>query len=989
LKWALRHDTYDDEVTGGSTRAFLFSDIEGSTALLQRAGASYEQVIGRHREIVRQAMMACAGVEHGTEGDSFFLTFGSAAAAVRAAVAVQLAHQEEVWPDGERVRARIGLHIGDVSDTPGGLFGVAIHRAARIMATAHGGQIIVSDEVRLLAGDGNDDFSFRELGTYRLRDIGAVRLFQVTHAQLDDEFPALRAQSECRTNLPRELTSLIGRDQECLDVSRALTAGRLVTLIGAGGVGKTRLAKLVGSRVDHRFPDGVWFVGLDVLTEQQDVMDAVARALGMRNTRELMGAIADKKMLIILDNCEHVIGAAADAVHTILSDTSDVAVLATSREPLAIVGEVLFRVPSLSVPPERAPFNSVLQYDACRLFWERALLGRPSREWNEEAAEAICEICRPLDGLPLAIELAAARAATFGLSEIARLLEDRFRFLTSGPRSPIAHQRTLRATVDWSYELLSANEQELLAALSVFRGGFDLESAAGVTGTSTLDKYVIVELISSLHDKSLIVTDDRLPDRFRLPETIRQYASEKLGDALVLAQRQHAHWFADRLNSAGFATGLESLSEFLQLCDVEFQNLVSAVETMSDSEPETALRTLNWMLRARMLILDDDSLLPQLLRLVARTGEISAGETAFALMVLSFDAMAGLVDDDYTTRAAESKALLDKNPELRERGEVEALLEYERFRDSGEFDEHHTSEIIGALDRSGVLVNRLWGRDLLAKIATDGYGLRLFIEAEQISDRYHEVELGQYFRLAAAVMLGLQGMSDSALASARRGLAGLPSLVGSGRIDIETLALVALLEGEHGDLRRAISLAEDMAITVQSRPHNRLELGSVVAVLARLSLLEGDLGKAEEQALRANDLSGQDQSFHLLDRIVRTTLAAIPRLRGDPNEAARRLAQIATTAHAAGRASGFLEEAARTALALGRPADAADLLATASAIRSVRNRPVVPIERADVESLAIALIPLHGRVLDNEAAVRTIVSLSGTELTRESLTVPG
>lgn len=973
-------------MTAGSTRTLFFSDIESSTALLQRAGNRYEQFIGRHREIVRHATTASSGVEHGTEGDSFFVTFESAAAAVRAAVAVQLGHQQEVWADGERVRARIGLHIGDVSDTPGGLFGVAIHHAARIMATAHGGQIVVSDELRVLAGEGND-FGFRELGSYRLRDIGAVRLFQVTNVQLDDDFPPLRAQSERRTNLPRELTSLIGRDQECLDVSTALTAGRVVTLIGAGGVGKTRLAKLVGSRVDDRFPAGVWFVALDVLAAQQDVMDAIARALGMRNTRALIDSIADNAMLIILDNCEHVIGAAADAVHTLLSATSGITVLATSREPLGVVGEVIFRVPSLSVPPAGGPLNSVLQYDAPRLFWERALLGRPNSAWNEEGAEAIGDICRSLDGLPLAIELAAARASTFGLSEIARLIEDRFRFLTAGPRHPIAHQRTLRATVDWSHELLSTDEQEMLAALSVFRGGFDLDSATGVAGSSVLDRYVIVELISSLHDKSLIVADDGLADRFRLPETIRQYASEKLGDSLGYAQQRHGRWFADRINSAGLATGLESLSEFLHLCDVEFQNLVASVEMLSDSEPETALRTLNWMFRARMLILgSDDSLLPLLQRLVARASELSAGETAFALMVLSFDAMSGLVDDDFTVRAAESEALLDRNPELRERGEVEALLEYERCLFSEKLDERHASEIISALDRSGILVNRLWGRDMLAKVGSPAFALGLIIEAEQISDRYHEVEFCQYFRLFAAVQLGIQGMTEKALASARRGLPGLSSLVGRGRVEIETLALVALLEGEHGDLQTAISLAEEMIITVQSRPHNRVELGAVLSVLARLRLLEGDLGTAEEHAQRAIDLFGLNQAIGLIIGMAYTTLAAVHRLRGDALEAARRLAQIATTADAAGSAAGFLEEAARTALALGRPTEAADLLATATGMRHLRSAPVVPIDRAGIDSLTIALMPLHGRVLDPNAAVRTIVSLARTELDREPST---
>ena len=245
----------------GSTRSLFFSDIEGSTALLQRVGDLYEGIIVRHREIVRAAVTSCSGVEHGTEGDSFFVTFGSPVAAVRAAIAVQLGHQREIWPNGERVRARVGLHIGDVLETADGLFGVAIHHAARVMATAHGGQIVVSEQLHSLTC-AEADFGFRPLGFFRLRDVGSVPLFQVVHGELEDDFPALRAPSELRTNLPEQWSSFVGRDAELEQLTDLLRDHRLVTLIGPGGTGKTRLALQAVADLIDSTPGGVWLAEL-------------------------------------------------------------------------------------------------------------------------------------------------------------------------------------------------------------------------------------------------------------------------------------------------------------------------------------------------------------------------------------------------------------------------------------------------------------------------------------------------------------------------------------------------------------------------------------------------------------------------------------------------------------------------------------------------------------------------------------------------------
>ena len=526
---------YDDAVVLGSTRSLFFSDIEASTALLKRSGDSYAVLVGRHREIVRGAITRFSGVEHGTEGDSFFATFGSPVAAVRAAIEVQLGLQHEAWPNAETVRARIGVHIGDVSQTPDGLFGVAIHHAARIMAAAHGGQIVVSEQLYSLASAALD-FDFRPLGRFQLRDMGSVPLFQVVRADLADGFPALRASSDSRTNLPLRQTSFIGRQSQIAEILDLAIRSPLVTLTGPGGVGKTRLAVEVGRMSPDLFPDGAWLVELAPIADQGVVIAAVAASLSVQvqPSLTLVASIVDwlrgRRLLLILDNCEHVLSPVAELMSAVVTGCETVTVVATSREPLGLAGERVVPVASLAL------------VDAVELFRERATAIDDSLVFSAQDVAVMGAICERLDGIPLAIELAAARVRSLTITDLAARLDDRFRLLRGSGRGGLERHQTLRAAVGWSYQLLVEAERVLFDRVSVFAGGFDLNAAESICADELVDVDEILDLLSSLVDKSMVIADrGGQSTRYRQLETLRQYGEERLADRGDMARVRDRH----------------------------------------------------------------------------------------------------------------------------------------------------------------------------------------------------------------------------------------------------------------------------------------------------------------------------------------------------------------------------------------------------------------------------------------------------------------
>ncbi len=451
------------------TVTFLFTDIEGSTTLLQRLGdRRYAEVLAEHQRLVRDAFAKGNGQEIDTQGDAFLVAFSRARDAVATAVAAQQALMKHPWTDGASLRVRMGLHTGEPVGATDRYVGLDVHRAARICSAGHGGQILLSDAVSgLAARDLPPGVSLRDLGTHRLKDLREPEhLFQVMHPDLPTDFPPLKSLDALPNNLPRQLTSFVGRDREMAEVKKLLATTCLVTLTGAGGSGKTRLALHVATDVLERYPDGVWLAQLAPLSEPALVPKAVASALDIpeQPARLLTDTVVDylrsRSLLLLLDNCEHLLQACADLANVLLQACPNLCILATSREALGIAGELTYRVPSLSLPDlKRLPSpESLTQYEAVRLFVERAAFSKPGFQITSSNAAAVAQVAHRLDGIPLAIELAAARVKALPVDVIAARLDDQFRLLTGGSRTGLPRHQTLRATLDWSYNWLSEQE---------------------------------------------------------------------------------------------------------------------------------------------------------------------------------------------------------------------------------------------------------------------------------------------------------------------------------------------------------------------------------------------------------------------------------------------------------------------------------------------------------------------------------------------------
>ena len=545
---------------GTENRALLFSDIEGSTSLLERAGEQYWSLLSRHREIVREAICVHDGVEHGTEGDSFFVSFQSAAAGVRAALAIQRRLQAEQWPDQLAVRVRIGLHVGEVVDHGGNLVGVAVHHAARVAGAANGGQVVATEEVRHSATGLGDDVEFLSRGHFRLRDMGAVELLQVQEPDVPAPRTALRANPAPRTNLPPRADSLVGRTDELQQVEEFLRTRSLVSLVGAGGVGKTSLAVEAASAVIDEFDGGVWMVELGAVTDGGDVLAAAVDALsvaaqpGVDVFDSIVDRVGARRTLLLLDNCEHVLDACRQFVGQLVAACSTVIVLATSREPLGVRSEQVVRLGPLDDDD-----------DLVRLFTERATQADHSFTVSVAERSTIVEIGRRLDGVPLAIELAAARVRSLSVADIAARLADRFRLLRDGTGGHEDRHRTLRATVDWSYRMLGDDGRKVFERLSVFNGAIDLNAVEAVCDDGDLADDVL-DVLQSLVDRSMVVTDRRTEaTRYRLLETMREYAAERLAAADDVTRRRHRH-----------------LEHFLEFAERHERLLVSATPETSD-----------------------------------------------------------------------------------------------------------------------------------------------------------------------------------------------------------------------------------------------------------------------------------------------------------------------------------------------------------------------------------------------------------------------
>jgi predicted ATPase/class 3 adenylate cyclase len=540
------------------TVSLLCTDIEGSTRLLHILGDRYAEALAEHRRLLRAAFGEHRGCEVDTQGDAFFYAFPRAHDAVAGAVAAQRALAAHVWPEGLPLRVRIGIHTGEPTATGEGYVGIDVHRAARVMSAGHGGQVLLTQSTRdLLPEELSDTVSLRDLGEHRLKDLThPQRLYQLLIPGLENDFPALKTLEARPTNLPIQPTPLIGRERQVTEAETLVRREdvRLVTLTGAGGTGKTRLSLQVAAELVADFEDGVFFVDLAAITDPHLFIPTVGQTLSVREkpgrslSETLIDYLRDKHLLLVFDNFEQLLDAAS-GVSGLLAGAPKLKALVTSRAPLHLSGEHEYSVPPLAVPDLDAsePLATLAAYEGVQLFLERAQAVKPEFELTSENTPAVAEICARLDGLPLAIELGAARVRVLSPQALLGRLSERLALLTGGARDAPARQRTLRDTIEWSYGLLSASEQRLFARLSVFLGGRTIEAAEAVCDPTNELDVAVFDGVASLVEKSLLRQGEGPAGgpRFLMLETIREYALDRLersGEGDLLRQR-HAHYF--------------------------------------------------------------------------------------------------------------------------------------------------------------------------------------------------------------------------------------------------------------------------------------------------------------------------------------------------------------------------------------------------------------------------------------------------------------
>ncbi|TMK86324.1 MAG: adenylate/guanylate cyclase domain-containing protein [Actinobacteria bacterium] len=571
------------------TVTFLFTDIEGSTRLLQELGDRYVHARDDHAAILRRAIAASDGVEVNTKGDSFFVAFRSPIKALEAAVAAQKGLAAHDWSPGPPLRVRMGLHTGEGARGGDDYVGIDVNRAARISEAAHGGQIILSDATRgLIERALPDEVTLRDLGDHRLKDIARPeRLYDLVIEGVPADFPPPRTLDARPNNLPAQLTSFVGREDEIADVRRLLRLARLLTLTGTGGTGKSRLALRVAADVLTEYRDGAFFVDLSALTDPALVPSATARALGVPEEagRPILDAVKnhlrDKEILLVVDNFEQVADA-APMIEDLLTAAPKLKVLITSRVVLSLRGEHEYEVPPLK-PPDPARLPDVLtlrRFEAVQLFTERAVAVQPAFRVTERNAPAVAEITARLDGLPLAIELAATRTKVLTPEEMLPRLRDRLSLLSSGARTLPQRQRTLRDAIAWSHDLLDDPERRLFARLSVFSGGWTLVSAEAVCDPEAVGLDAL-DGLTSLVDKSLVrrVEPAGGTVRFAMLETIREFGQERLlaGGERDEMRRRHAEHFLDLAVEAEPHLTADDQGEWLDRCDREHDNVRAAL----------------------------------------------------------------------------------------------------------------------------------------------------------------------------------------------------------------------------------------------------------------------------------------------------------------------------------------------------------------------------------------------------------------------------
>jgi predicted ATPase/class 3 adenylate cyclase len=796
------------------TVTFLFTDIEGSTGLLQALGDRYPAVLDTHAGIIRRAVADGGGVEVSTHGDAFFVVFRSPAGAVRAAIAAQQGLAAHDWAPGPAVRVRMGVHTGEGVLGGDDYAGLDVHRAARIADAAHGGQVLVSDATRgLVEHTLPAGASLRDLGEHRLRGLeDPERLHQLVGDGLAADFPPPRTLDARPSNLPLQLTSFVGREEEIAEVERLLDQTRLLTLTGPGGSGKTRLALQAAGRLLTRFRDGSCFVDLSPVTDPALVPAAVAGALGVPEDParpildEVKEHLRDRELLGVVDNFEQV-AEAAPVLEELLTAAPRLRALVTSRVVLSLRGEQEYAVPALGGA------------EAVRLFTERAVAANPRFTLTEENAPVVAEITARLDGLPLAIELAATRTKVLTPAEILSRLKRRLSLLTSGPRSLPERQRTLRAAIAWSHDLLDPDERRLFARLSVFSGGWTFASAEAVCDPGELGLDAL-DGLTSLVDKSLIRRSEPpgRPARFSMLETIREFGLEQLeaGGDLELVRRRHAEHFLGLAAEAEPHLTTDDQGVWLERCEEEHANLRAALRwaiDQGDADAAQAAAGALWRFWQQRGHLAEGR------RWLAEALAIPSGQAATAARAKALTGAGGIAwwSDQAAAHAFYDEALAIER-ELGDPARLAEALYNQAFAVAAEHDLEAAARL---LDESLALFRQVGDEHGVVRVlamrvvpdATAGAWDRVVAGMEEVVAIWRR--LGDRLSLAfgliwLAFALGRAGRHDDARATALEALALFREADNATGIALAFLDLAFLLtwEGRHSDALRMAGVAE-------------------------------------------------------------------------------------------------------------------------------------------------------------------------------------
>lgn len=834
------------------TITLLFTDVEGSTHLLEYVGdVGYAQILTDLRRLLRASFQTWHGHELEAPGDGFLVVFQSARDAVMAAVMSQKELGSHSWLGGAPVRVRMGLLTGEPLKASEGYIGIDVHRAARISAAGHGGQILLSQSTRDLVEDNLPaDVQLRDLGAHRLKDLARPEhVFQVVTPELASDFPALKSLDSMPHNLPVQLTSFVGREQEIAEIKRLFPTTRIFTIMGPGGVGKTRFALQMAAEMLEAFGDGVWFVELASLSNPDLVPQTVASVLGLREQpgKSLLVTLSEylrnKHLLLLLDNCEHLVTACAHLVDSLLKNCRDLRILVTSREALGVPGEILWRVPPLSLPdgePMAFP-EELIGYEAVHLFVERVRSSQPNFTVTDRNAPAVARVCRQLDGIPLALELAAARVRSMSVEQLAERLNDKFRLLTGGARTALPHHQTLQATINWSYNLLSDTERALLRRLSVFSGGWTLEAAERICAGSGMESQDVVDLLAHLTDKSLIQADGEDEIRWGILETIRQYSWERLvesGEDLEF-RRRHRDWFVALVE--GIEPNLRGPDQgmWLDRLETEHDNLRAVLEwSHTDGQSaEAGLRLAGalerfWVVRGYFT--------EGRARLETALSDTSGDPPARAMALHGAGVLAGH-QGDYEradARCQEALVLWQKlGDKLGMALATNMLGQVARTR--------------GNYDRAGHLLEESL---ILSREVGDKWALALTLNSLGVVARGR----GEYERASA---LHEESRALRNELGDQKGLA----------VSLERLGVVALYQG---DLARAKTLLED-SLAIGRDVGDRLSIASAKCDLGLTALYQGDYQQAkslEEEGLalfrELGDKAGMAVSLNNLGRLA-------------------------------------------------------------------------------------------------------------------------